>query len=239
MRRSSGIPTIIGAVLLTMPLMAIPARAAQGRENIEIRGHVVSIDWNGRSFHLQTRARLGDRGLFLVLVDRQTEFEIEKRRHRDDDDKEDGDRGRRGRGLRLLAIGDGVEVEGRLVGQRTILAREVEVFSRGRIEPVPVVIGVPVPVIFSPYSGTAVTGREFLLSGRTVGRARLLISVVSGMGPVSAGSFNLETIADHNGLFSVMIRPSIVQRGIQHRVTVQSYLEGAQSPPATLIVYQQ
>ncbi|MGQ0572247.1 MAG: hypothetical protein ACT4P5_22305 [Armatimonadota bacterium] len=237
MRRSSRILTIISVLFLIIPLIAVPARADhEDRDKIEIRGHVASIDRNARSFYLQTQARRGDRGLFLVLVDRRTEFEVDKQRHRDDD--EDGDRGRHGRGIRLLAIGDAVEVEGRLVAHRTILAREIELLGRGRHEPFPIVV-IPVPVIFFPYNGSVITGHEFLLSGRTVSRARVTIQIGTGFGPVSVRALNFETVADHNGLFSAMIRSGIVQRGLQYQITVQSHLEGAQSPSATLIVYQQ
>ncbi len=244
-RSTVAVVSIVLAGLLVIPLIAVPARADHGerdrdRGRVELRGIVVGIDWRARAFHVQARRRLDDQRVWVVLVDRRTEF-----RGSHDDDDFDADHDRPRRGLRRLAVGDAVEVEGRLLDRGTILAREIEVFRRGRLFQGPghplIGLSIPAPVISFPGDGALVRGPEFFLTGRTVGRARVFIQVVSAFGPVTFQTVNVETTSDDNGFFSTPIRPtrpSILVRGLQHQITVTAEHQGVQSPPTTLIVRQ-
>jgi hypothetical protein len=233
--------------LLAISLIPIPASADHDdRDRLEIRGVVVAIDWFARTFYLQGRTKFSDHRLWLVVVDRRTDFDVKRRRDHDEDDRV-RDFDHRDRWLRLLDVGDAVEVEGRLIGRRTILAREVEVFARHRpvlappvvIVPAPPVVIVPAPVIIFPRHGFVVIGREFILSGRAAPRSQVVIAVVTVLGAAVVWKHDLWAFADDDGHFNVMIRPGFIQRGVQHQITVRSRMQGgAESPPVTVVVHQ-
>jgi len=226
--------------LLAISLIPIPASADHDdRDRLEIRGVVVAIDWFARTFQLQGRTRFSDHRLWLVVVDRRTDFELKRRRDRHDEDDRVRDFDHRDRWLRLLDVGDGVEVEGRLIGRRTILAREVEVFARHRPVLAPPVVIVPAPVILFPRHGVIIIGREFFLSGRAAPRSQVVIVVVTVFGAAAVWKHDLWAFADDDGHFNVMIRPGFIQRGVQHQITVRSRMQGgAESPAATVVVRQ-
>lgn len=228
------------AVLVTgITVVAAPAGATSfNRGRVEVRGVVVSIDRKARIFFLQLRRRQFVQHVVAVLVDRRTEFDFKGFHDRDDDDEDDEDFDRRTRRFRRLVVGDIVEVQGRLVDHGTILAREVLVEGRARRAPPTIVGSVPAPVIVFPYDGMSVNGHEFLLAGRTVGRARVFILLAIVFGPVAFQTLHFETTADDDGAFATTIRPGFVRRGVQYRITVQSDFQGVQSPPATVTVRQ-
>jgi hypothetical protein len=144
-RRVIGVAlTLFVAVLLAAgPAAAYHRdRRGDGRGRVEIRGRVIGVDRFGHVFHLQSHDDFGP-DVVAVYVDGRTDFEFKKRRRGDFDVD--------ARGLRFLQVGDVVEVEGRVIGRRAILARDVEVFRRHRddigfVDPRPVVV-VPHPVV--------------------------------------------------------------------------------------------
>lgn len=228
------------AVLVSaITVVARPAGANhQDRGRVEVRGIVVSIDRKARTFYLQPRRSQGGLHVLAVLVDRRTDFEFKGLHDRDDDDEDDEDFDRRTRRFRRLVVGDIVEVQGRLIDHGAILAREVLVEGRARRVPPTIVGSIPTPVIVFPYDGMSVNGHEFLLAGRTVGRARVIIQLAIVFGPVAFQTLHFETTADDAGAFATTIRPGFVRRGVQYRITVQSDFQGVQSPPATVTVRQ-
>lgn len=237
------------AGLLIIPLSAVPAAADHERgRRVEIRGIVTAIDLHNRRFHVQARGGRFGGHTWAVVVDRRTDFDLRRRRDHDDDDF---DHDRPGRGFRRLTVGDLVEVEGRLIDQGTILAREVEVFRRGRIggpppfgaPPIvtPPVFTVPAPVISHPIHGSVVTRSDFVISGQTVRQARVYIKVAPVFGPVAMQAYDFQTDADYNGFFSAHVTPGrlIARRGMQYQITVVAESQGVQSAPTTLVVHTQ
>ena len=254
---------IVLAGVLAIGVFATPAAADHERRGrVEIRGMVTAIDFHNRTFHVQTRGGRFGGHVFAVVVDRRTDFDV---RRRDHDDDFDADHDRPGRGFRRLQVGDLVEVEGRLIDQGTILAREVEVFRRGGIgappygappygappygvppygaPPVvtPPAYTLPAPVISYPTNGSVVGRNEFIISGRTVRQARVYIKVAPVMGPVAMQTYDFQTDADYGGFFSAHITPArlLTSRGMQYQITVVAESQGVQSPATTLIVYAQ
>jgi hypothetical protein len=213
--------------------VALPAGPAEARHSprfkAEVRGRVVAVDRFAQTFHVRAHDDLTDPRLVLILVDHRTEFEFKRRRHDDDED------GRRG--LRLLRVGDDVEVDGRLIGRRTILARDVEVFRR-RFEPPSSVVIVPAPVIIFPRHSAFVTGPQFVLTGRAVRKARVFVQVVIALGAAPVRTLAFDGVADHEGLFSIPVQAGFAHPGTEHRITVWSVVDGAQSTAAGLVVYQ-
>lgn len=132
LKQALPIHLLLGIVLagtLAIAGIAAPAAAQERRGRVEIRGIVTAVDFYNRRFHVQARGGRFAGYTWAVVVDRRTDFDV---RRRDRDDLDD-DRDRPGRAFRRLAVGDLVAVEGRLVDQGTILARDVEVFRRGGI----------------------------------------------------------------------------------------------------------
>jgi len=291
---------VLLAGLLAVPLVATPAAAEDQnrRGQIEIRGIVVSVDWHSWIFHVDARGSAAGRRVWAVRVDRQTDFEVRRRGR-------NGDNDRRGRGFRRVTVGDGVEVEGRLIGNGIILAREVEVFDRDRFigqppypypqppygqppygqppysqpypypqppnsQPYPYPLppnsqpypypqppygqppysgqppyygqppyqSFPAPVISFPTAGSVVNRRDFLVSGRTLQGAQVVIQVAPVYGPVTMQPVTFQTMADQNGFFSAALSPAqaFPRRGMQYQISVIAHYQGVQSPAATLTV---
>ena len=243
--------TVPVLILLAISVLPVPAGAQQefdrdrhdrdrfdrDRFDGEIRGVVVSIDRWGRSFYVRERARFDDR-LWRVFVDRRTDFDVRRGRDRYDDD-----RGRDWEWFRRLDVGDVVEVEGRLIRHRTILAREIDVFrqrrpiSRPPYPQHPVII-VPAPVIIFPRHGVTIVGGGFVLSGRVGPRVRVLIVVSTMQAGAVYWKHEMWADADDDGNFRVPIRPGYARYGVQHHITVRSVQGGAESPPVTVVVNQ-
>jgi len=249
--------TVPVLVLLALALIPVPARAQEqnfdrdrfdrdrrdrDRFDGEIRGVVVSIDRWGRTFRLQERSRF-DRDIWLVVVDRRTDFDVRRGRDRDYGD----DRGRDWEWFRRLDVGDFVEVEGRLIRYRTILAREIDVLRPQRPivgrpypqpYPQPPVVIVPAPVIIFPRHGVTIFGGVFILSGRVGPRVRVLIVVSTMQGGATYWKHEMWADADDDGNFRVPIRSGYAGYGVQHHITVRSVQGGAESPPVTVVVNQ-
>ena len=111
----------LGITIVLFLAAALPVAAwADERDKVKITGIIVSLNHADGSFQLQ---EFGDRGpRWMVLLHREVEVEDEK------DDK-------RARGLRA---GDIVEVKGRILSSRTILAKEIKILghSGGQFPPV-------------------------------------------------------------------------------------------------------
>jgi hypothetical protein len=218
--------------LLVVALVPVPARAEhRDREWLEIRGVVVAIERWGGTFHVREERRFADRGLWQVVVTRRTDFDVRRWRGRDDDDDRDFDRFRR------LNVGDFVEVEGRLIRHRTILAREVDVFVFRRPRPLPPVVIAPAPIIVFPRPGLVVGG-DFVLIGRVTPRAQVLVVIVTTHGGILVWKHEAWAQADDDGHFRMPIRPGFAGRGLQHHITVKARHGGADSPPAVVVVNQ-
>ncbi len=221
---------IVLAGVLATSVLATPAASQERRGRIEIHGVVTALDVHNRRFHVQAlRGRFAGY-TWAVVVDRRTDFELRRR----DRDRYDDDDDRR---VRRIAVGDLVAVEGRLIAQGTILAREVEVFRRGGIGAppygappygappygappygappygvppygAPPGYALPAPVISYPTNGSFVGRNEFIISGRTVRQARVHIKVAPVMGPVAMQPYGFQTDADYSGFFSAHVTPA-------------------------------
>lgn len=108
------------SVFLALTIAVPSATWADEEDKVKLRGVVVSVDPGG-SFQIQEFGGGGRR--WVILLQRDAEVEVD-----DDDDKK----------IRRLVVGDVVEVKGRMLGGRTILAKKVKIlaFSGNRVPPV-------------------------------------------------------------------------------------------------------
>ncbi len=220
-------------------------RVGDARGRVEIRGRVIGVDPFAHAFHVRAHDDF-DADVVQVYVDDRTDFEFKQRRRGDFDVD--------ARGLRFLRVGDAVEVEGRVIGRRAVLAREVEVFRRHRDDggfvtpypgagaPYPVIVApprvvvIPAPVVVYPRPTTIVTGPQFILIGRAPIGSRVVVQVVAVFGSSVVRNVTYDAYADATGGFSVPIHTA--SPGAQHRITTWSVVDGAHSAPAVLVVYR-
>lgn len=108
------------SVFLAVTIAVPSATWADEEDEIKLKGVVVSVDAGG-SFHIQEFGEGGRR--WVILLRRGAEVEVD-----DDDDKK----------IRRFVVGDVVEVKGRRLGGRTILAKKVKILalSGNRVPPV-------------------------------------------------------------------------------------------------------
>lgn len=229
----------------------IPPR---GRD-VEIEGTITAIDLHRqRILQIQDRARGFGPRVWTVRLTPRTRVAGGRGGHRWDDDRWDGDRWDDNRWddndrwrddrLRWLRIGYLVRIEGRLIGDRQILAEEITLLGQARFLPRPVSPPVlsPAPpdarqiIILRPQQGEQVSGVEFAVVGRTVPGARVQILVTArwafGQTPVAQG--NVAT--DQRGEFAFVVRPSIGTPGTIYTITATPILRGSSLPPATVTV---
>ncbi|HXF81601.1 MAG TPA: DUF5666 domain-containing protein [bacterium] len=143
-------------------------------------------------------------------------------------------RGRRA-ALRLLRVGDFVEVSGHLEGWQ-IRAQVIRVRARSGASPAPFRLQT---VILAPAQGTEITGSEFAVVGQTVPGAEVRIQVTGRFGvfnvPVASGTVT----ANERGVFTFTVRPSARVPGTTYTITVTSIFQGQSALPVTLTVRQQ
>ncbi len=235
-----GIAVTLAVVLLLV--VAVPARAehedAWGR--IQVTGVIVAIDARERSFVLREDRRREDR-FWVVQVLPQTRIEFGLHDVNDDDD--DGEKLAIARQLRPLRVGQIVEVNGRMIDGRRIVAREITVISRApRVPPLPgprPPFGfppLPAPQIFFPQDGTEVNTGEFVIIGRTSPRAQVHVDVLTSWAFFQFVVGSADVTADGSGIFVATVRPSYRLSGGIYRITVRATVSGVTSPPTTVSV---
>lgn len=158
---------------------------------------------------------------------------------------------RRGRGprgaLHLLRVGDIVEVEGRLVGDRQVLAEEITVRAPIGLAPVPSPTPIPFPgpipfsaqtVILAPHQGAEIAPGAFAVVGQTFPGAQVRVEVTARLGilqlPVTSGT----VVANQAGFFVFEVRPPLRVPGTVYTITVTSTSQGFTAPPVSVTVRQ-
>lgn len=247
------------AIVLAVAAMlaaAMPAAAHHDRDvrKIEVRGIIVAMDARTQAFLLREDRPRGTDHLWVVQMQSDTRLKIEGR-DKDDDDNDLGGRNFVPRVLPRLEVGQFVEVEGRVIADGRILAREIKLLGHTRAVP-PQVIVVPPPVlppfpqppffgfpqqpqIFFPQNGAVINTAEFTVIGRTFPFAQVHIDVMTVWAFFQFGAASADVTADGNGFFATTVRPSIRLPGATYRITVTSRVSGVALPPTTINVSQQ
>jgi hypothetical protein len=164
-------------------------------------------------------------------------------------------RGARG-ALRLLRVGDFVEVRGRWEG-RHIRAQRIRLHTQvGAPAPFPTPFPTPYPVpnpypspyptpvpaqtiILSPTEGSVVTGSEFTVFGQTIPGAQVRVQVTGRVGVFNVPVANGTVTANQAGQFSFLVRPASRVPGATYTITVTASGQGYSTPPVTVTVRQQ
>lgn len=174
------------------------------------------------------------------------------------------DRGQVGRGnraaLRLLRVGDFIEVLGRMDG-RQIRAQLIRVRAPAGAQypgpnpnpyppypnpyppyPNPYPSPNPYPaqtVIIAPTQGSEITGSEFSVVGQTMPGAQVRVQVTGRFGVFNVPVANGTVTANQNGYFTFTVRPSGRVPGTIYTITVTASAQGYNAPPVTVTVRQQ
>lgn len=237
------------ALALFFMLTSAIAVEANGKKETEVKGLIVSMDWDGRAFLLRQRRRDQDR-FWVVRINASTKIEIDHDNDDDDDDRDDSRDKRIAFGH--LRVGDMVEVEGRLLRDGEIMAKEIEVVGHVdlRVSPIfqipsqPIQFPRPIgpfptsPQIFAPPNGAEIATTEFTIVGRTFPEARVRIAIATLVGPFQVPGASAELIADRNGFFAHTVRPVLRIPGAIYRITVTSTVSGVVSPATVIVVRQ-
>lgn len=254
---------LVCAVLLVVP--AVPARAhheGKDRKSFEVEGVIVAVAHHQRAFLLQEIRPGPDRFWAVRLHPR-----VEVRAGFDDDDDDDDAVVFIHLGS-WLRVGQWVEVEGQLLGNGQVLAREIRFGRRkGRgpiiivppgvqppvtvppgIQPPPGVVppGIQPPVrqfptapqILFPPDGTQIAAGEFTVVGRTLPGAVVRVEVTLEVFGLQFPLSASEVVADVSGFFTHPVRPSVRIAGALYRITVRARFNGILSPPASVVVRQ-
>jgi len=143
--------------------------------------------------------------------------------------------------LRLLRVGDLVDVEGRVIGTQQIQAREIRLRGQTGAFPVPVPGPVPFPgqtVIISPREGEEIGTEEFSVIGQTVPGAQVRIGVSARFGVFQVQVAGGTVTADHTGYFVFAVRPSVRIPGSLYTITATSMIHGQTAPAVSVTVRQ-
>lgn len=264
--RRLGAILVACTVLLAVP--ALPAWAdhedrkdrARGK-SFEVEGVILAVAHHHRAFLLQ-EVRPGQDRFWAVRL--HPRVEVRAGFHDDDDDSAVVF-------IHLgswLRVGQWVEVEGQLLGNGQVLAREIRFGRRkGRgpiiivppgvqppvtvppgIQPPPGVVppGVQPPVrpfpaapqILFPPDGTQIAAGEFTVVGRTLPGAVVRVDVTLEVFGLQFPMSSAEVVADASGFFTSPVRPSVRIAGALYRITVRARFNGILSPPASVVVRQ-
>lgn len=261
----------IAVVLATILLLGVAGPAlAQNQPSlgqVEVTGTVVTLRPGDQSFVLREDRRQ-DR-FWVVEVQPRTRFDFRGRTAAGDDDNAAPGFGGPGNGMpgpgwnqpgdfRLLRVGQIVQVDGRLLAEGRIVAREVTILSFGQNVPPrnapPLVIITPPrrppfarppvrftpypPQIFYPLNGSEINTSEFTVVGRTVPGALVRIDVSTSWFLFTFPSGTAETWTDDGGMFTATVRPSTRLFGAAYRITVRATAYGVVLPPTSVTVYQ-
>ncbi len=224
---------VIVGLLFTLP---IPA-GARNRNDVQLRGVVVSLDSNGRGFMLR-QPRGGGR-FWTVRMTGHTRILAAASDEEDEDDDDDANRD--------IIVGDIVRVDGHFVGNGRIIADEIRIFGHvdfpgvGQppigILPVPPHLFLTAPEIFFPANGAEIVSSEVSIVGRTVPGAAVHIDVTfQAIGLLPLGSTAADVVADSRGVFSATIRLPVRFPGATYRITVAARLNGTTSPETSIVV---
>lgn len=231
-----------GNQVLARQVTVRSASGGNGRDrelgrDIRLRGTIIDLQTHAQGvFRLQESS--GVRG-FLWTVQLHPQITVQGQL----DDR--GEERVEGRGhqvaLRLLRVGDLVDVEGRVIGSQQIQAREIRFRGQTGAFPVPVPGPVPFPgqtVIISPRQGEEIETEEFSVIGQTVPGAQVRIGVSARFGVFQVQVASGTVTADHNGYFVFVVRPSLRIPGSVYTITVTSTFQGQSAPAVSVTVRQ-
>ena len=156
--------------------------------------------------------------------------------------------GRGGRAaLRLLRVGDYIEVRGRMHGRGQIRAQLIRVRAQAGT-PIPFPTPSPYPnpypfpaqtVILAPTQGTEISASEFSVVGQTMPGAQVRIEVTARFGVFNLPVTNGTVTANQSGFFTFTVRPSVRMPGAVYTITATATYQGYTAPPVTVTVRQQ
>lgn len=231
----------------------------RGRQEIRLAGVIIDLEERGQGvLRLQEQSSVQGLNIWTVRLHPKTEVEGQRLSDRDDRKGKGKDRGKGHRSaFRHLRVGDFIEVEGRIIGNRQVQAREITIRGHTGALPAPVPFPSPVPfpnpvpfpspspvpgqiVIHSPRQGAEIATGEFSVIGQTVPGAQVRVEVTARFGvlgaplPVTSGTVT----ADHNGFFTFVVRPPMRVPGTVYTIRVSSASQGLNAPPVSVTVRQ-
>lgn len=143
--------------------------------------------------------------------------------------------------LRMLRVGDVIEVQGQVFAAQQVQAREIRLRSLAGGFPIPTPGPVPFPtqtVIISPREGEEIRSEEFSVIGQTVPGAQVRVVVSARVGlfqsQVASGTVN----ADHTGYFVFVARPRFRVPGSLYTITATPIIQGQSAPFVSVTVRQ-
>lgn len=237
-----------GNQIMAQAITVQPGSSGVGAEDskeIRLRGMIVGMDGRGQGvLHVRAESFVQIPNIWTVRLYPHTRVEgVLQDRERDTR----GGLGHRN-ALSLLRLGDLVEVEGRMLGNQQILAREIRVRSAG-LSPVPTPFPIPgpfptpvpfplQPVIITPHQGAEIAAAEFPVIGQTAPGAQVRVEVTARFGvfnvPVTSGTVT----ADQRGFFIFEVRPPLRIPGAIYTITVTATFQGFSAPPTSITVRQ-
>lgn len=240
----------------------------RGGREIRLLGVITAMDARGQGI-LQVQAQSSVQGLNIWTVRLYPKTEVNGQRLTSDRDDRKGKGKSKGKGhrsaFRLLRVGDFIEVEGRIIGNRQIRAEEITLRGHTSVSPVPAPIPNPVPfptpfptpfpnpvpfptpgpipgqiVIHSPRQGAEIATGEFSVVGQTVPGAQVRVEVTARFGVLGAPlPVTSGTVtADNNGFFTFLVRPPVRVPGTVYTIRVSSASQGLNAPPVSVTVRQ-
>jgi hypothetical protein len=207
-----------------------------GRD-IRLRGTITDLQTSAQGvFRLQESSRV--RG-FPWTVQLHPQIKVEGQLDDRGQEKVDG------RGpqiaMRLLRVGDVVDVQGRVIGSQQIQAREIRFRGQTGAFPVPVPGPVPFPgqtVIITPHEGEEIRTEEFSVIGQTAPGAQVRIGVGARFGVFQVQVASGTVTADTTGYFVFVVRPSVRIPGSVYTITATSIFQGQTAPAVSVTVRQ-
>jgi len=245
--RVGDIAEVVGTIFAGNQLLArqVTVRSASGgngrdRElgrDIRLRGTIIDLQTHAQGiFRLQESTGAGG---FPWTVQLHAQVKVEGQLDDRGEEKVDG------RGpqiaMRLLRVGDVVDVQGRVIGRQQIQAREIRFRGQTGAFPVPVPGPVPFPgqtVIISPHEGEEIGTEEFSVIGQTVPGAQVRIGVSARFGVFQVQVAGGTVTADHTGYFVFVVRPSVRIPGSLYTITATSIIQGQTAPAVSVTVRQ-
>jgi len=236
----------------------------RGRREIRLAGVIIGLQARGQGV-LQLQEQSSVQGLNIWTVRLYPKTEVNGQRLTGDRDDRKGKGKDKGKGhrsaFRHLRVGDFIEVEGRIIGNRQIRAEEITIRGHTGVSSIPAPIPNPVPfpspfpspvpfptpgpipgqiVIHSPRQGAEIATGEFSVVGQTVPGAQVRVEVTARFGvlgaplPVTSGTVT----ADNNGFFTFVVRPPMRVPGTVYTIRVSSASPGVNAPPVSVTVRQ-
>lgn len=231
----------------------------RGGREIRLFGVITAMESRGQGIlQLQEQSSVQGFNVWTVRLHPKTEVNGERQGKGKDKKKGNGHRS----AFRQLRVGDFIEVEGRMIGNRQVQAREITIRSHTSVSPVPAPVPNPSPfptpfpipspfptpgpvqgqiVIHSPRQGAEIATGEFSVIGQTVPGAQVRVEVTARFGvlgvplPVTSGTVT----TDNNGFFTFVVRPPTRVPGTVYTIRVSSATSGLNAPPVSVTVRQQ